>query len=289
MHLFSLKEATDYCRELFRAGQRSILVEEKLDGEEFSLQSFSDGVDVKHMPIVQDHKRVGVGDTGPNTGGMGSYSCNDGSLPFLTSADVQMARSINADVVRALQLETGESYKGILYGGFIATADGIKLIEYNVRFGDPEALNVLSLLQTDFVDVCQGIINGTLGTIHMAFASRATVCKYLVPEQYPDNPVTNVEVDLSRLPAESQNLKIFEAAVDERDGKKFLTGSRAIAVVGISDELDEAERIAEEAAKSVTGPVYHRPDIGSRELINSKVDHMRRVRSRSSLSSALSP
>jgi len=289
VHLFSLKEATDYCRELFRAGQRSILVEEKLDGEEFSLQSFSDGVDVKHMPIVQDHKRVGVGDTGPNTGGMGSYSCNDGSLPFLTSADVQMARSINADVVRALQLETGESYKGILYGGFIATADGIKLIEYNVRFGDPEALNVLSLLQTDFVDVCQGIINGTLGTIHMAFASRATVCKYLVPEQYPDNPVTNVEVDLSRLPAESQNLKIFEAAVDERDGKKFLTGSRAIAVVGISDELDEAERIAEEAAKSVTGPVYHRPDIGSRELINSKVDHMRRVRSRSSLSSALSP
>jgi phosphoribosylamine---glycine ligase len=276
VHLFSLKEATDYCEELFRAGQTSIVIEEKLDGEEFSLQSFSDGKVVKHMPIVQDHKRVGIGDTGPNTGGMGSYSCPDGSLPFLTPADVEVAGSINSAVVRALNEETGELYKGILYGGFIATRDGIRLFEYNVRFGDPEALNVLSLLETDFVDVCEAIINGTLASSQISFARRATVCKYVVPQNYPENPVKGVKVDLRDLPSESERLKIFRAAIDENN---CLTGSRAIAFVGIGDQLEEAERIAEEAAIRVHGPVYHRADIGSRELIESKIDHMRRLRS----------
>jgi phosphoribosylamine---glycine ligase len=276
VHLFSVREATDYCEELFRAGQPSVVIEERLDGEEFSLQSFSDGTVVKHMPIVQDHKRVGIGDTGPNTGGMGSYSCPDGSLPFLSAADLEMASSINSAVVRALKEETGELYKGILYGGFIATRDGIRLIEYNVRFGDPEALNVLSLLETDFADVCEAIIKGTLASAKTAFAARATVCKYVVPQNYPENPVKGVKVDLRDLPAESERLKIFRAAIDESN---CLTGSRAIAFVGIADHLEGAERIAEEAAMAVHGPVYHRADIGTRELIESKLDHMRRLRS----------
>lgn len=278
VHLFSVPNAIAYCGELFREGHHAVVIEEKLDGEEFSLQSIADGVNVKHMPIVQDHKRVGVGDTGPNTGGMGSYSCNDGSLPFLTREDVENAKAINEAVVKALRHKTGEAYKGVLYGGFIATRDGIKLIEYNVRFGDPEALNVLSLLETDFVDVCNAIIHQNLGELEIAFSERSTVCKYLVPDGYPDNPDKDGEVDLSRLPNQSPNLRIFEAALEDRGGKKFLTGSRAIAVVGIADQLDAAEKIAEEAAKSIGGPVYHRPDIGSRELIESKVDHMRRVR-----------
>jgi phosphoribosylamine--glycine ligase len=287
VHLFSVREAIEYCRELFRDGHQTILVEEKLDGEEFSLQSFADGVNVRHMPIVQDHKRVGVGDTGPNTGGMGSYSCNDESLPFLSHEDVEMARAINGAVIKALWQKTRESYKGVLYGGFIATRDGIKLIEYNVRFGDPEALNVLSLLQTDFVDICEAIIHQKLDELEISFASRSTVCKYIVPDGYPDSPARNIEVDLSKMPKPSDELRVFEAAIDERAGKKFLTGSRAIAVVGIAEGLDVAERIAEEAANSVLGPVYHRSDIGSRELIDLKVDHMRRLRSAKATPSAL--
>lgn len=288
VHLFSVADAVAYCQELFRREpHRPVVIEEKLDGEEFSLQSFADGQNVKHMPIVQDHKRVGIGDTGPNTGGMGSYSCNDGSLPFLTQEDVKNAQAINAAVIKALHDETREAYKGILYGGFIATRDGIRLIEYNVRFGDPEALNVLSLLQTDFVDVCEAIILQKLTDLKIAFSKQSTVCKYIVPDGYPDSPAKNAEVDLSRLPKTSNSLRIFEAAIEDRRGKKFLTGSRSIAIVGIADELDSAEKIAEEAARSIAGPVYHRPDIGSRELIQSKIDHMDRLRKRKVQSSAL--
>lgn len=280
VHLFSPRDALVYCEELLREGHPAVVVEQKLDGEEFSLQSFADGLTVKHMPIVQDHKRVGVDDTGPNTGGMGSYSCRDGSLPFLTPDDLETAKAINAEVVKALRFETGEDYKGILYGGFIATRDGVRLIEFNVRFGDPEALNVLSLLQTDFVEICGAIINQHLADLTIAFSKRSTVCKYLVPDGYPEpkSLAKNAEIDLSNLPEESDALRVFEAAIEERGGKKFLTGSRAIAVVGVADQLDAAERIAEEAAQSVCGPVYHRNDIGTPHLIQTKLDHMRRLR-----------
>lgn len=286
VHLFSLSEAVDYCRELFSSGQRSVLIEEKLDGEEFSLQSFCDGKTVAHMPIVQDHKRVGIGDTGPNTGGMGSYSDRDGSLPFLRRSDVDDAQATNENVIAALIRDVGEPYKGILYGGFIATADGIRLIEYNVRFGDPEALNILSILETDFAAVCESIINGTLDRVRLSFAQRATVCKYIVPQNYPENPAAGSEIIISAI-RNSENLQVFEAAIDERDSKKYLTGSRAVAVVGIADELEQAECIAERAAASIKGPVYHRSDIGSRELIETKIAHMRKLRSRETVSSAV--
>jgi len=131
-----------------------VVIEERLDGEEFSLQSFCDGKHVKHMVVVQDHKRASEGDTGPNTGGMGSYSCENHSLPFLLPDQLREAQAINEAVAGALLKETKQKYKGVLYGGFMVTRDGIRLIEYNARFGDPEALNVLSLLRTDLVDVC---------------------------------------------------------------------------------------------------------------------------------------
>src|ERR1043166_4668028 len=161
-HLHSIADAVLYCQEVFDEGHASIVIEEKLDGEEFSLQSFCDGTHVVDMPVVQDHKRAHIGDTGPNTGGMGSYSCENHSLPFLSRDDLRQASMINKLVAEALLKETGEPYKGILYGGVMATRDGVRLIEYNARFGDPEALNVLSLLRTDFADVCEAIIHGTL-------------------------------------------------------------------------------------------------------------------------------
>ena len=153
-HLFSTDEAVRYSEELFQNGHPAVVIEEKLDGEEFSLQSFCDGTAVIDMVVVQDHKRALEDDTGPNTGGMGSYSCADHRLPFLLPQHVQAASAINAAMPKALLKETGHKYKGILYGGFMATRDGIRLLEYNARFGDPETMNVLPLLETDFVDIC---------------------------------------------------------------------------------------------------------------------------------------
>jgi phosphoribosylamine--glycine ligase len=275
-HLQSAREADEYAAELFRT-HGAVVIEERLDGEEFSFQSFCDGSHVADMVVVQDHKRAFDGDLGPNTGGMGSYSCPDHRLPFLTDEHRRAASAINAAVATAIAQDTGEKYRGILYGGFMLTRQGVRLLEYNARFGDPEALNVLSLLKTDLVDICEAIIRGTLDQLSVEFASLATVCKYVVPQGYPDHPVTNERISLARVPDESERLRYYFAAVEETSDGLYLTGSRAIGFVGIGADLDQAESIAEEAASAVDGPVYHRKDIGTRALIQQRCDHVRRI------------
>ncbi len=148
-HIKTIDQAISYCRELFAGGQPAVIIEEKLEGEEFSFQSFCDGNHVVDTFPIQDHKRAGEGDTGPNTGGMGSYSCADHLLPFLSPKHIKAASEINSKVAAALNekglREFGVPYKGILYGGFMVTEKGLRLIEYNARFGDPEIMNVLPL------------------------------------------------------------------------------------------------------------------------------------------------
>jgi len=279
-HLHSVRDAMDYAQQLLSVhGHQAVIAEEKLDGEEFSLQSFCDGIHVRHMPVVQDHKRARINDEGPNTGGMGSYSCADHRLPFLSERDVEAAKSINEAMARALFLETAEKYRGILYGGFMLTREGVRLIEYNARFGDPEALNVLSLLKTDFAEICLAILDETLDRLEIDFEHKATVCKYVVPEGYPDQPVKDRAIDLSGVPPQSEQLRHYAAALEERDGLQYLTGSRAIAFVGIGSTIQEAEAIAEDAASAVRGPVYHREDIGTQLLIQRRCDHISRLRS----------
>ena len=195
-HLHSQDDALSYCQELVSRGDEFV-IEEKLIGQEFSLMSFCDGNTLKHMPAVQDHKRAYEGDTGPNTGGMGTYSDTNHSLPFLNDNDIAKAHAINTSTVRALKDKFGVGYKGVLYGGFITTAKGVKLIEYNARFGDPEAMNVLPLLDSDFVEICNGIANGTLENVDVKFQHKATVCKYAVPEGYPDNPTKGGPIAVS--------------------------------------------------------------------------------------------
>lgn len=257
------------------------MIEEKLDGEEFSLQTITDGESVIHLPLVQDHKRAYDGDQGPNTGGMGSYSCPDFSLPFLSPDDLTRARTTNEEVIEALAIETGEPYRGVLYGGFMATGDGLRLIEYNARFGDPEAMNVLSLFRGDFVELCTAAANGALASVDCHFEEKATVCKYLVPEAYPE-PSTAPESTIA-LPfewSERADLRWYWAACERRhDDVVYLTKSRAGAVVGISDSLEAAERIAESAAQQVAGRLRHRADIGTSSLVETRVNHMEQLRS----------
>jgi phosphoribosylamine---glycine ligase len=276
-HLHSVAEAVEYCAELFREGQLSVIVEEKLDGEEFSFQSFFDGRHIAHMVPVQDNKRAWEGDKGPNTGGMGSYSFANHLLPFLTPEDVQKAGEINLRIGEALFEETGLEYKGILYGGFMLTKNGLRVIEYNARFGDPEIMNVLPIMETDFVDVCKAIVTGTLDKLDIRFEQKATVCKYVVPRSYPGKLRTKSEIDiteLERLRASERNLHVYYGAVEAGNHGARLTGSRAIGVVGLGPTLCEAERIAEEAARSVKGEVYYRKDIGTTALIEKREIHM---------------
>jgi phosphoribosylamine--glycine ligase len=274
-HLFTIDEALNYASELLSKGV--VVVEEKLDGEEFSLQSFCDGETVVDTIPVQDHKRVWEDDTGPNTGGMGSYSCEDHSLPFLEREHLAAASQINAAVARALKEKIGQPYRGVLYGGFMLTAKGVRLLEYNARMGDPEAMNVLALLDTNFVTVCEAIVSGTLRREHVRFRTRASVCKYVVPKNYPENPARGT-IDLELVPDESDDLRVYYAGVQEDDaGRMLLTGSRAVAFIGIGRTVSEAEVIAENGTRRVDGPVEHRKDIGSMKLLQKRVQHIKRI------------
>jgi phosphoribosylamine--glycine ligase len=227
------------------------------------------------MPIVQDHKRAFVDDKGPNTGGMGSYSDANHSLPFLTDDDVKKAWQINQDIILALMTELKEKYIGILYGSFIATRDGVYVIEFNARFGDPEALNVLTILETDFVAICQALVNGTLSADQVKFSPLATVCKYAVPEGYPDAPMKDVVIDIS---AVKNKCHLYLSSVHAAEGKIFATGSRTAAYVGVAESIPAAEEISEKEVCGISGPLYHRDDIGTERLIQRRVDNMRRLR-----------
>jgi len=273
-HLHSHEEALAYCQELVDKNGEFV-IEEKFIGEEFSLMSFCDGNTLKHMPAVQDHKRAYEGDTGPNTGGMGTYSDANHSLPFLSDDDIMEAYEINIKTAKAVKDKFGEGYKGILYGGFMATSTGIKLIEYNARFGDPEAMNILSLLESDFIDICNGISDGNLKNIDVQFANKATVCKYAVPEGYPGNPVKGEPIDISKIVNPDG---LFYASVDIQNGQLVEAGSRTVAVVGIADTISDAEKIVEKEVSSIGGPLFHRKDIGTDSVIQKRIDHMNQLK-----------
>jgi phosphoribosylamine--glycine ligase len=273
-HLHSHDEALAYCQELVDS-DGEFVIEEKFVGEEFSLMSFCDGDNLKHMPAVQDHKRACEGDTVPYTGGMGTYSDANHSLPFLTNNDISQALEINIQTARAIKDKFGVGYKGILYGGFMATASGVSLVEYNARFGDPEAMNVLSLLESDFIDICIGVADGTLDQVDVQFANKATVCKYAVPDGYPDSPVKGEPIDVSKV----KNLDgLFFASVDFKGTSLVEAGSRTIAMVGVADTISDAEALAEKEVSSISGPLFHRTDIGTDKIVQKRVDHMNSLR-----------
>lgn len=272
-HFKTKKEALEYCNEVLQ-NHHAVIIEEKLEGEEFSLQCLTDGKIVIAMPPVQDHKRAFANDFGPNTGGMGSYSCENHLLPFLTKENVENGLKMTQKVAEAVHNETGEYYKGIMYAGLIVTKDGTKLLEYNARFGDPEAMNVLPLMETDFVEVCNAIINQQLHKIKIKFQNMATVCKYMVPKGYPNNPIKNEKIEVGKIP---QYAKLYYSSVEQRGDGLYTTTSRAIACLGIADNLEKAERIAEAMAKSIKSQIFHREDIGTKALIEKRIKHMKEI------------
>jgi phosphoribosylamine--glycine ligase len=250
-----------------------VVLEERLLGEEFTLQAFVDGNHLVPMPLVQDHKRAFEGDTGPNTGGMGSYTMPDHMLPFVSAKDYKRALAIMQSVVAAME-RTGSPYKGILYGQFMNTVNGPKVIEFNARFGDPEAMNVLSLLSSDLSEIVSRICEGSLASSHVAFEPLATVCKYLVPKGYPDTPHAG---DPITLPANPQ-ARLYYANVEKSASGSLLTQtSRTLAYVGRGETLEDAERNAEQAASGVKGAVRYRRDIGTRALLDRRIAHMKEL------------
>lgn len=271
-HMQTVDDGVAYCKEVLKE-HPSVVLEEKFVGEEFSLMGISDGKTVIECQPNQDHKRAFDGDKGPNTGGMGSYS-NGRLLQFMKEKDLEEAHEITTKMAQAIYKETGKRYVGVMYGGFIITKNGVKLIEYNARFGDPEAMNILPIMKTNFSDVALAAINGTLDKINVEFEDVATVCKYIVPKGYPDTAYGAGEVvDVSDV--DTSKVKLYYASVNEEDGKIYLSKSRTLGIVGIHKDITIAEQLAEEACNRVKGPVRHRSDIGKADLLQKRIDHMR--------------
>jgi len=249
-----------------------VVLEERLTGEEFTLQAFVDGTHLISMPLVQDHKRAFEGDLGPNTGGMGSYSMPDHRLPFVSETDYKKALAIMKVTVAAME-RTGHPYKGILYGQFMNTTRGPKVIEFNARFGDPEAMNVLSLLSSDLSEIVVKITTGSLSAADASFNHEATVCKYIVPLGYPDSPDTGDPITIGT----HTGALLYYANVEDREGKLSTLSSRSLAFVGVGPTLEEAEQSAEQSASAVKGRVRYRHDIGTRALLDRRIAHMKEL------------
>jgi len=265
------EEAKAYIRE---SDYDRLVLEERLVGEEFTVQAFvanGDG-DLRVTPAVQDHKRAYEGDEGPNTGGMGSYSDAELALPFMTNEDYMEAVDILQATVDAL-----DGYKGLLYGQFMLTADGVRVIEFNARFGDPEAMNTLPVLQTDLLDVLVAARKAE-PLPQLTFARQATVCKYAVPEGYPTEPRSGARIEIDEESA--GDALLYYASVDEREDGIYTTTSRAFAVVGLAGSITAAEKVAEEAL-AVAGEdgLHVRHDIGKPELVQQRIDHIEKLRS----------
>jgi len=280
-HFRNIEEAVKYAEEVITkkiGGEARVLIEEKAVGEEFTIQAFCDGSTIIPTPAVQDHKRLLPGDDGPNTGGMGSYSDASGLLPFMDRNDYEEAVSILQGIVEAMGRE-GRDYRGVIYGQFMLTGEGPKVIEINARWGDPEAMNILPLLKADFVDICMAMVEGKLSRKRVGFERKSTVCKYVVPEGYGTNPMADKEIFVDENAIKKEGGQLFYASVNERDGKIYTTRSRSLAVVGIADRIEEAEKICEKCLEHVKGEhIFIRHDIGKKELIQKRIDHMAMLR-----------
>jgi phosphoribosylamine--glycine ligase len=271
----STAEAAAYVRD---SDYEEWVIEERLVGEEFTVQAFVADGEVRTTPAVQDHKRAYEGDEGPNTGGMGSYSAATGALPFMNDSDYEAAVDVIEAAVDAL-----EDYRGVLYGQFMLTADGPKVVEFNARFGDPEAMNTLPILETPFLDVLRAGRDGA-ELPELVFSDRATVCKYAVPDGYPTDPDAGAQIRVDEetvaeaAAGRDGEALLFYASVDGREEGLFTTTSRSFAVVGLADDIETAEAIAEDALAAAGDELRIRHDIGTAELLQQRIAHMASIR-----------
>ncbi len=279
-HLDGKDGVIEYVREVLDSGigGGAVVLEEKAVGEEFTLMAFVDGSHLAPMPLVQDHKRAYEGDVGPNTGGMGSYSAENHLLPFVLEEERDAALRTMQLTVDALRKQ-GMPYRGIMYGQFMLTKDGPRVIEFNARFGDPEAMNVLSILDSDLVKICEAVVDGTLTPGLATFTSQATVCKYVVPAGYGVSSTVGAPIQVDEAAIAKTGAKIYYSSVNTDGDMVTTTSSRSLGVVGVADTIDEAEKQCEAALGYVrSDAITVRHDIGKSELVQRRIDHMHQVR-----------
>ena len=261
-------DAKIYVKELLGRKGASVVIEERLIGEEFSLQAVTDGRKMVAFPLAQDHKRAFEGDRGPNTGGMGSYTAGNMLLPFVSEADRENAMYITQRVLSALSSED-RMFRGLIYGNFMVTAEGVRLLEFNARFADPEAMNVLSVTEGNLTETLASAAEGNVKNM-LNFENVSTVCRYFVPSGYGDKPVSGSEIRIEEEGVRSSGVMLYFGSVNAEGGRLLTTASRSFALLAKGDEPWEAAGKIENASRFVSGPVYSRRDIGTKEEMERK-------------------
>ena len=236
-----------------------IVIEEFMTGREVSVLSYVDGKTIKTMTSAQDHKRAKDGDQGLNTGGMGTFSPS----PFYTKeVDEFCKKHIYQATVDAMAAE-GREFKGIIFFGLMLTEEGPKVLEYNARFGDPEAQVVLPRMKTDFIDIAEACIDGTLSKIDLEFEDNAAVCVVLASDGYPLSYEKGKEIHGLEKFSDQENYYVFHAGTKEKDGKILTNGGRVLGVTAKGNDLKAARANAYEAIKLIDfDNKYYRNDIG---------------------------
>ncbi len=245
-----------------KAGAR-VVFEEFLEGEEVSFLVFSDGAKVVPMVSAQDHKRALDGDQGPNTGGMGAVSP-------ATNLSLDLHKQIMQEVVLPTikgMADEGRRYQGVLYAGLMLTDKGPKVLEFNARFGDPEAQVILARMRSDLVPVLMGVAEGHLPDTKIDWAKDSAVCVVLASEGYPDAPQTGREISGLEPPKDSNDVMVFHAATALKQGKTVTVGGRVLGVTALGATLDAAIKRAYEATSGLSFPgMHYRKDIGQKAL-----------------------
>lgn len=252
-----------------------VLLEERLVGEEFSRMVFVADGRVAPMPVAQDFKYAYDGDTGGMTGGMGAYTYASGSMPWLTDADLAEADRLITEVVAALEAETGVPYRGFLYGQFMSTRHGLRVIEFNTRLGDPEAINMMALFTGDLPAALANLANGRIDPQAWPFAGQASVVKYLVPQAYPEAQKTPYVFDLDRAAIEGAGFDLICSSVKLEAGRWHTLGSRTLALAGLGDDPGGvAARMEDMLARVEPAGLRHRRDVGDARILQVKTERM---------------
>ncbi len=272
----------------------SVIIEEKIEGEESSFQAFCDGKHLVSLPETRDYKRAFDNDEGPNTGGMGSYKDVGDWLPFMSSSDKEKEIEIITKIFNKLRGRgSNPNLRGVpFYCAFIHTSTGPKILENNSRPGDPEIQNLLPVMKDDFVEVCFRILDGDLRGVE--FDSRATVVIYKAPPNYAgfkdifphrvDWKDAKRPVDVKKAQELTKkygdNIRIYPGSMELRDKETYALSSRTVCVVGIEDDIEDARNISLEGIRAITGgALWYRTDIASKEHIAKSIEHMKTLRS----------
>lgn len=265
----TMEEAKDALKAIlldkaFGEAGNEVVIEERLIGQEVSLMAFADGSTVVPMLPAQDHKRLLDGDAGPNTGGMGAYA----PAPIFTVDMLKEAMElVLKPVVKGLHDE-GAPFVGVLYAGLMLTTDGIHVLEFNCRFGDPETQVVLPLLETDLLEIASACVDGRLEKVNIRWRNGAAVCVVLASKGYPDRVESGKPVRMETLPHE---MVCFQAGTKAEKENLLTSGGRVFGLTAWADELEEAvDNVYSNLEKVSFGGMQYRRDIAHRALEGAK-------------------